>query len=154
MIDVRPATPADRDVIVEFNRAMARETEDKGLDPEVVREGVAAILRDPMKGRYFVAESPKGEVVGQASVTYEWSDWRNGAVWWIQSVYVAPEHRGTGVYSRLHRHIREAARREGAIGLRLYVERENRGAQEAYRALGMEEAAYLMFQDLWGIPGL
>lgn len=152
MIVVRPATPADRDPIVAFNLAMARETEDKTLDPEIVREGVASLLGDPTKGRYFLAESPGGEVAGQASVTYEWSDWRNGVVWWIQSVYVAPEHRRAGVYSHLHRHIRKAARREGAIGLRLYVERENRGAQEAYRALGMEETAYLMFQDLWGVP--
>lgn len=151
MIAVRPATPADRDSIVAFNLAMARETEDKSLDPDVVREGVAALLGDPSRGRYFLAESAEGEVAGQAAVTYEWSDWRNGVVWWIQSVYVAPGHRRRGAYASLHRHIRDAARREGAIGLRLYVERGNRGAQETYRALGMEETSYIVFQDLWGI---
>lgn len=149
---VRPATPDDRDVVAEFNRAMALETEGKTLDPAVLREGVARILGDPARGRYFLAESAQGEVAGQASVTYEWSDWRNGSVWWIQSVYVAPGHRRKGVYSRLHRHIAAAARREGAIGLRLYVENDNRGARETYRALGMREAPYRVFQELWGVP--
>ena len=104
---VRPARPEDRDLIVRFNRAMARETEGRDLEEATIAAGVEALLADPSKGRYFLAER-RAEVAGQLMVTPEWSDWRNGPVWWIQSVYVAPAHRRRGVYRMLHEHVREA----------------------------------------------
>jgi GNAT superfamily N-acetyltransferase len=93
---IRPARPEDVDLIVRFNRAMARETEGRDLEEATIAAGVEALLADPSKGRYFLAER-RAEVAGQLMVTPEWSDWRNGPVWWIQSVYVAPAHRRRGV---------------------------------------------------------
>jgi GNAT superfamily N-acetyltransferase len=145
---VREATLEDRDRIVEYNRAMARETEDRELDLATVRAGVEALLEDPSRGRYFLAERG-GATVGQAMVTYEWSDWRNGRLWWIQSVYVAPVHRRSGVYRTLHEHIGRRARDRGAAGLRLYVERENVAARRTYERLGMESSDYVMYEDVW-----
>lgn len=158
--EVRPAVPTDRDLIVSFNRAMARETERHDLDPATINPGVEAVLADSGKGRYFIAErslrdsGPDGsagpEAVGQLMVTLEWSDWRNGPVWWIQSVYVSPEHRRRGVYRLLHASVREAGREAGAVGLRLYVDRQNLAAQATYAALGMRESRYIMYEEIWG----
>lgn len=145
---VREAAAEDRDRIVEFNRAMARETEGRELDLDTVRSGVEVLLDDPRRGRYLIAER-HGTAVGQAMVTYEWSDWRNGAIWWIQSVYVAPTHRRSGVYRTLHESIERLARERGAAGLRLYVERGNEAARRAYERLGMERSHYVMYQDMW-----
>ena len=147
-IAIRDARSEDRDRIVQFNRAMARETEDRELDVRIVRAGVEALLRDRAWGRYFVAER-QGRISGQAMVTTEWSDWRNAPVWWIQSVYVAPEHRRTGVYRALHEHIRTRAREEGAAGLRLYVERQNDPARRTYEELGMTRSDYVMYEEMW-----
>ena len=148
---VRPARPEDRDLIVRFNRAMARETEGRDLEEATITAGVEALLADPAKRRYFLAEGSAEipEVAGQLMVTPEWSDWRNGTVWWIQSVYVAPAHRRRGVYRMLHEHVREAGRAEGASGLRLYVDRENLTAQQTYGALGMGESRYIMYEEIW-----
>jgi GNAT superfamily N-acetyltransferase len=144
---LREATPSDRDVLVRFALAMAHETEAKQLDLETVRPGVAAFLADPSRGRAFVVESG-GEVVATLYLTFEWSDWRNGFFWWIQSVYVRPEERRRGHYRRLHAHVRALATQAGNVcGLRLYVERENRGAQATYRDLGMHETDYLLFEE-------
>lgn len=151
-ITVRSATSDDADRIARFNRAMARETEGRELDPRVLHAGVEALLSDPARGTYYLAEEA-GEVVGQAMVTTEWSDWRNAPIWWIQSVYVAPDRRRSGVYRTLHRHVRERARAEGAAGLRLYVDRDNRRARDAYRELGMEEARYVMYEEMWRTAG-
>jgi GNAT superfamily N-acetyltransferase len=145
---IREAVRDDRDRIVLFNRAMARETEGRELDQRVVTKGVEKLLADPKKGRYFVAET-EGELVGQVAVTTEWSDWRNGYVWWLQSVYVSKRYRREGVYRRLHLQVQETAREQGAIGLRLYVERDNGPAQATYRSLGMRESQYLMFEEMW-----
>ncbi len=150
-VTIREATVADCDRIVLFNQAMARETEGRMLDRAVLADGVEAMLGDPARGRYYVAEDG-GDIIGQLAVTTEWSDWRNGAIWWIQSVYVAKSHRRRGVYRRLHRHVREAARDSGAVGLRLYVERDNAGAQAVYRSLGMRPSHYVMYEDLWPRP--
>lgn len=149
MTAVRRAEREDRDRIVEFNRAMARETEGRELDLATIQAGVAALLADPRRGRYFLAER-EGTAVGQAMVTFEWSDWRNGPIWWIQSVYVAPVHRQEGVYRRLHEHIRRLSRQEGAVGLRLYVDRENEAARLTYERLGMERSRYVMYEEVWG----
>jgi ribosomal protein S18 acetylase RimI-like enzyme len=145
---VRAAEPGDRDVLVDFARAMARETEDKDLDVATLRAGVAGLLADPARGRIFVVEVG-GRVVASLMLTREWSEWRNGEFWWIQSVYVAPGERRRGHYRRLHEHVRAlAASTPSVCGIRLYVEVENRTAQATYRALGMEEAHYRIFEEL------
>jgi GNAT superfamily N-acetyltransferase len=148
---LRDATLADLDALVEFNAAMAWETEHKRLDPAVLRPGVAAVFDDPRRGFYRVAERA-GTVVGGLLVTYEWSDWRCGDWWWIQSVYVRPEARGHGVFGALYRDVAARARAAGAVGLRLYVERDNQRAQRTYAALGMDETAYRLFEQEFGAP--
>jgi len=147
-LTIRPATPDDSDRIVLFNQALARETEGRLLDRDVLGAGVAQILADPSHGQYFVAEDGD-EVVGQLAVTREWSDWRNGDIWWIQSVYIAKEHRRRGIYQALHAHVRETAQSAGVAGLRLYVERDNEAAQSTYAALGMHESPYVMYEEFW-----
>lgn len=146
---IRPGMEGDAERIVEFNRLLARETESKNLDSTRLRNGVRRALADPKLARYFVAEI-EGEIVGQIMLTKEWSDWRDGEIWWIQSVYVLPVHRNKGIYRALHRHVRELARATpGVAGLRLYVERENTAAQTTYLKLGMRSEGYLVFGELW-----
>ena len=144
---VRAAEPRDLEALVGFAAAMARETEGKELDGPTLRAGVAALLADPARGRSYVVESG-GTVRAALMVTFEWSDWRNGFWWWIQSVYVAPAARRQGHYRRLHEHVRAlAARQPDVCGLRLYVENDNAGAQATYRELGMREAPYRIFEQ-------
>lgn len=146
-IRVRPARRSDEDLLARFNAAQAWETERIRLDPRRLRRGVRAALRDPRKGMFLVAERG-GEVAGMLMVTFEWSDWRNGVFWWIQSVYVAPQQRRSGVMRALFSDVRRRARQSGRVcGLRLYVEKSNRVAQKTYRALGLREAPYRMFED-------
>ncbi len=146
-ITIRDATTADIDSIAANNAAMALETENRLLDPEIVREGVAAALADRSKGRYFVAVAD-GRVVGQIMHTYEWSDWRNGCFWWLQSVYVAPDARGRGVFRRLFEHLREIARSQPEVcGVRLCVERDNARAQQTYRSCGLVDSGYFVMED-------
>lgn len=148
-ITIRHAQPGDYETIAEYNVALAAETEDFHLDPAVVREGVQAILNDPSKGTYFVAERD-GRVVGQLMITYEWSDWRNGQIWWIQSVYVAPDARGAKVYRQLHQHVeREARATSGVVAIRLYVHHDNTRAQDTYSRLGMQRTEYQIFETDW-----
>ncbi len=145
---IRRAALDDAAVIADFNSRMAWETEHKRLESAVVGAGVRAVLADPAKGWYFVAEEA-GEVRGQLMLTFEWSDWRNGWFWWIQSVYVHPVARRRGVFRALYRHVVELARAEGnVLGLRLYVEKENRSAQGTYAGLGMEELGYLLMEQV------
>jgi ribosomal protein S18 acetylase RimI-like enzyme len=145
-LTIRAARSADADVIAEFNRLLAKETEHKHLDPAILSAGVAAVLGDPNKGRYFVAETD-GRIVGQLGITFEWSDWRNGNFWWIQSVFVAPDARRQGVFRTLYQHVLDAAYKDAnVIGVRLYVEHDNTIAQATYRKLGMERMSYLMMQ--------
>ncbi|WFN35584.1 GNAT family N-acetyltransferase [Methanogenium sp. S4BF] len=149
-LQIRVAVPADGDVIAARNCDMAYETEGRMLDPETAKHGALSLLKDPAKGWYLVAEY-NGKVVGQCMITREWSDWRNGHYWWIQSVYIVPECRRTGVFSALYAWISgEAHRRPDVAGLRLYVEEENWAAREAYRSLGMKHAAYVMYEDIFG----
>lgn len=147
-LSIREATPEDGERIVLFNQAMAKETEGRMLERDVLSRGVEAMLSDRARGRYFVAEEA-GEIAGQLAVTTEWSDWRNGDIWWIQSVYVAKSHRRRGVYRQLHLHVRDMARASGVVGLRLYVERDNEAAQTVYEALGMRRSSYVMFEEFW-----
>ena len=143
---VRPWTAADVETICAFQLAMAAETEDKGLDPERLARGVAAMIDDPHKGRYIVAERADG-VVGCLALTYEWSDWRGAWFWWIQSVYVAPAARRSGVYGSLYAGVLAEARSAGDVfGIRLYVERDNQGAQATYESLGMRASDYRMYE--------
>jgi GNAT superfamily N-acetyltransferase len=151
-VNVRDARPADREAIVEFNARLAAETERKTLDRAVLARGVEVALGDPDRLRYWVAEAG-GAIVGQAAVTREWSDWRNGWVWWLQSVYVAADWRGRGVLRSVVARIRADARAAGdVIGLRLYVEQDNAAAQRVYRALGLAPGGYHVYEELWG-PG-
>lgn len=144
--DIRPATLADLDVIIDFNRRLAEETEGKKLDPARLRRGVQAMLADPHKGVYFVA-AEQGQVVGQLGVTQEWSDWRNGFFWWIQSVYVRQDARRRGVFRSLFLHVAEAARRAAdVIGIRLYVDEHNGKAQATYGRLGLVKTDYWLLE--------
>lgn len=143
---VRRARPVDAPTIVEFNMRLAEESEGKSLDPGLLAAGVAAGLADPGKALYFVAELD-GAIVGQLMITREWSDWRNGWFWWIQSVYVRPEARRRGVFRALYQHVcRSAADDPEVIGLRLYVASENATAQLAYTRLGMAGTNYLVLE--------
>lgn len=143
---VRDATPADAPRIIEFQLSMARETEGIELDPVTLARGVGAVFADPALGRYFVAMLD-GLVVGSLMITYEWSDWRNGMVWWIQSVFVVPEARGTGVYRRLYEAVQALVRDSAGIrGIRLYVDTRNVNAQKVYERLGMNGEHYRVFE--------
>ncbi|MEX0737535.1 MAG: GNAT family N-acetyltransferase [Bacteroidota bacterium] len=145
-ITIRPATMADSGCIAEFNAMMAKETENLELDPIRLHAGVEALFQDPSRGLYYIAETD-GKVVGQLMLTYEWSDWRNGTFWWIQSVYVEKEFRGKGVFRMLYRHIESLARsRNDVCGLRLYVEHHNAAARETYERLGMKKTHYEMYE--------
>ena len=145
-VTVRTAIANDASIIVEFNRCLAQETEAKDLELAVLSSGVFALLADAAKGQYFIAED-NGEVVGQLMITREWSDWRNGWMWWIQSVYIRADARRRGVFRTLYQHVLDAARSEpDVIGLRLYVEHENVRAQQTYRSLGMSQTGYLLFE--------
>ncbi|RMH33122.1 MAG: GNAT family N-acetyltransferase [Acidobacteria bacterium] len=149
-IKIRLAEENDASALVNFNQAMAMETEGKSLSTETLTKGVKAVFQDANKGFYVVAED-EGKVVGCLMITFEWSDWRNGWFWWIQSVYVMPEYRGKGVYRQLYEFVKEKAKKTGSIcGFRLYVDRENKIAQQVYKKLGMEESNYIMFEEsLW-----
>lgn len=143
---VRQATLADIPVIVEFNCCLADETEGIRLDRDAVTRGVTAVLADANKGIYFVAEA-NGTVIATTEITYEWSDWRNGWFWWIQSVYVRAEARRQGVFRALYHHIHRAACQDSqVIGLRLYVEHQNHRAQQTYESLSMKPAGYRVYE--------
>jgi len=146
---IRLAVPDDAETIAAFNRAMALETENKSLNENVSVRGVGAVLADPQLGRYYVV-SDRHDVHASLMVTYEWSDWRNGLFWWVQSVYVRPERRRAGLFSRLYQFVKnEAQRDERVCGLRLYVERENTSAQATYRRLGMHTESYDIMEQLF-----
>jgi GNAT superfamily N-acetyltransferase len=144
----RQATLQDVDALVQGNIAMARETEGLVLDPRIIGAGVRAVLEGRQTGRYYVWEED-GEVVAQLMITFEWSDWRNGSLWWIQSVYVPPKKRRKGYYRRLYAAVREEARNTDAPGLRLYVDTTNKKAQKAYEALGMNGDHYRVFEEMF-----
>src|SRR5215471_11027377 len=149
---IRRATPADESVLVAFNIALAWETEHKRLRPDVLTVGVRAVFADAARGFYTVAEEA-GEIIGQMMVTFEWSDWRNGWFWWVQSVYVREDARRKGVFRALYREIeRQAASDPTVIGLRLYFETDNARAQATYRSLGMTDTTYGMM-EVYPLPG-
>ena len=136
-IVVRLATSEDQPHLVEFNSLMAQETEAKALDLPTLRQGVASVFQKGDRGFYLVAEL-EGTVAGQLMITTEWSDWRNGYFWWIQSVYVPPQYRRRGIYRALNDQVRSLALTQGDVcGVRLYVDKDNTGAQQVYQRLGM-----------------
>ncbi|MFQ3649508.1 MAG: GNAT family N-acetyltransferase [Gemmataceae bacterium] len=143
---IRPPTAEDVGTIVAFNQRLAWETEAKALDTNTLMHGVQAVLADPHRGRYVLAEL-HGQVVGQLLLTWEWSDWRNGWFWWIQSVYVRAENRQQGVFRALYDHVLQEARRQSdVVGLRLYVENHNIAAQATYHKLGLLDAGYRVLE--------
>ncbi len=148
-VGIRIATISDLETMVAFNIALAKETEAKDLEPKVVRRGVQVALEQEGLARYFIAESDS-RAIGQTMLTSEWSDWRAGAFWWIQSVYVEPNFRGQGVFASIYRHIETLANNDdNCCGLRLYVELENRGAMRTYEKLGMRPARYQFYEAFW-----
>ena len=153
-LTIRSARAEDAELIARFNELLAWETEHRRLAPATIRDGVRAVLADRAKGEYFVAVTAEGRVVGQCSVTYEWSDWRNGNLWWLQSVYVDADWRGKGVFAQLFEHVRESAKAVGAAGLRLYVEGENHTAQAVYHRRGMSRTNYQVFEVEFGPEGV
>lgn len=152
-IIVRSARLADLDAIVAANVAMAFESEGKRLEDTTIRNGVRRLLEDPARGVYYIAMRDE-RYAGQLMITTEWSDWRDGWFWWIQSVYVAPEARGAGVYRALHEHVERVARKAGdVVGLRLYVEHDNVNAMRVYERMGMSRSHYQMYEVAWPIAG-
>lgn len=147
-LTIRPGRMEDVDAIVEFNALMAAETEGLTLDRATLAAGVRAVFERTTGARYVVAES-NGKVVGQLMLTDEWSDWRNGVIWWIQSVYVHPEFRGQGVFKSLYGDVVKLAREQRAVGLRLYVEKENAAAMRTYERLGMTRTHYDIMEEIF-----
>ena len=145
-LSIRTATAADWECVADFNCRLARETEDKELNRAKIEPGVQAVVGDANRGVYYLAEQD-GKVIGQLMITREWSDWRNGWFWWIQSLYVIAESRGRGVFKSLYRHVEsEAAKASDVRGLRLYVDEDNQRAQDVYARLGMNKSRYEFFE--------
>ncbi len=146
---VRDAGPDDVAVIAEFNSRLAEESEHKRLDPQVIERGVARGMARPGQCRYFLAEID-GQVVGQTMITFEWTDWRDGVLYWLQSVFVRHEYRGRGVFRALFDHVMQTAKTDpDARGIRLYVERENAAALATYGRLGMQPSGHLLYEIDW-----
>lgn len=145
---VRKANIKDHAAIVEFQLAMAKETENIELDRSLVEPGVKAVIENPTKGNYYIAEI-EGEVISSLLTTFEWSDWRNGTVLWIQSVYVKPEYRRKGVYRKMYAHIKSKVQESEKLkGIRLYADKTNIAAQKTYENLGMNQDHYVTFEWL------
>ncbi|MGH7178559.1 MAG: GNAT family N-acetyltransferase [Tepidisphaeraceae bacterium] len=147
-ITVRCARDDDLPKIVDFNARLADETEALELDRTVLERGVRKLLGDRSRGEYFIAEID-GRIAGQLMITREWSDWRDGDIWWVQSVYVAPEFRRRGAFRALYKFVRDRAKDAQAVGLRLYVEQDNDSAQRTYESLGMRRARYRLMQEMF-----
>lgn len=134
-LHIREAGPADIEQVTQFSLACARDSESLELDRDTVRSGVGNALKDPGRARYFLAEKD-GSPVGQVMLTREWSDWRNTWIWWLQSVYVSPDARGSGVFAAIFAHIEKLARETGVASIRLYVDKGNAAAERAYIKAG------------------
>ena len=145
-MEISTGTYNDIDAIIGFQIAMALESEGTVLNSEKVRNGVTAVMEDESKGTYIVARI-EGRPVASLMITREWSDWNNGWYWWIQSVYVMPEHRGQGIFRAMYTKVIEMAKEQKIAQARLYVDRHNTNAQKVYQKLGMEECNYLMYEN-------
>ncbi|MEE4115321.1 MAG: GNAT family N-acetyltransferase [Marinilabiliaceae bacterium] len=146
-IKILEACRNDAETIIDFQQKMAVETEGMVLDPIIISSGVNAVFKDPSKGRYYIA-ADNNKVVASLLITYEWSDWRNSYIWWFQSVYVLPEYRRKGIFSRMYDFIKYLALSNKVAGLRLYVESDNRTAMKTYEAMGMNGDHYKLFEWL------
>ncbi len=147
-IRIRKALASDADSLASFNIAMALETEEKKLDNDQVLAGILAVFESDQHGFYIVAENTDGNQIGGLMVTYEWSDWRNGFFWWIQSVYIVPKYRGLGIYREMYKYVKSLAGvYQNVCGFRLYVEKENEHAMKVYQACGMEKLNYVMYEE-------
>ena len=145
---IRRALKSDADALVDFNLAMALETEGKELDAVILRSGVESVFSDPNKGFYVVAANGDGDIAAGLLITFEWSDWRNKWFWWIQSVYVRPEYRGRALYRNMYEFVRDQAETEGSVaGYRLYVEHDNLRAQHVYERVGMVKSHYVLYEE-------
>jgi GNAT superfamily N-acetyltransferase len=145
-INIRKGIPADQETIARFQQAMANETENIRLDQEILSRGIRAIFNDPGKGQYFVAEF-EDKIVASLMTTFEWSDWRNSTVWWLQSVYVLPEFRKQGIFRKMYEHVKsEVEKRPDVGGIRLYMVYSNTVAASTYEAVGMDGERYRMFE--------
>ncbi|PLX14699.1 MAG: GNAT family N-acetyltransferase [Marinilabiliales bacterium] len=143
---IRLATEDDKYIIAKFQVKMAKETENIDLDPEIVENGVMSVFQDSHKGKYMVAEAGE-DVIASLLLTYEWSDWRNSMVLWIQSVYVLPDYRGKGVFRMLYNYVKEIATEDKSVsGIRLYVDKTNTNAMKVYSAIGMNGEHYNVFE--------
>lgn len=144
---IRPGLFYDVDVLAQLQVQMAWETEEFKLDPPTVTLGVQAVIDDPSKGKYWIAEVD-GKVAGCLLTVPEWSDWRNGTILWIHSVYVLPAYRGKGLYKALYEHVQSLVKTDGKTykGIRLYVDKRNTAAQEVYNKLGMNGEHYQLFE--------
>jgi GNAT superfamily N-acetyltransferase len=148
-IKIRRAATRDIQTLAEFNIAMAQETEDRSLDPATVQSGVSGVIESSARGFYLIAEA--GETcIGALLITFEWSDWRNGDLWWIQSVYVLPTHRQRGVFRQLYEAVVSQATAHGDVrGIRLYVEKDNLKAQRVYEHLKMTRTPYQIYEQMF-----
>ena len=146
-IEIRNGNENDTAMLAAFNTAMAWETEQKRLVPEAIEQGVRRMFSNPELGFYTIIEVD-GVAAGALMITTEWSDWRNGIFWWIQSVYIEPGHRRKGLFSMLYQYIRDKATEDSSVcGIRLYVERQNEGAQATYLKAGMIETQYRLYEE-------
>ncbi len=136
----------DIPTLAQFQAKMAWETEEYKLDTEAVEQGIQALLDDPSKGRYYKFLH-EGDLVGCLMTTYEWSEWRNGQVLWIQSLYILPEHRGKGLFRKVYQYLQDQVKEtEGWRGIRLYVDKRNQAATEVYKSIGMDNSHYELFE--------
>ena len=154
---VREASWSDLDPLIEFNAAMALETEGRVLNKERLRAGTEAVLSTSSRGVYYVSETIEGtgerRVIGQLLITYEWSDWRNATFWWIQSVYVHPAWRNRGVFRSLYKYVlRQAEAHSDVCGIRLYVEKDNAKAMTVYDKLGLRPTPYRVVEVDFVLP--
>jgi len=148
MIEIRKAKLSDAEHIVELQLQMAQETEGLELNKDVVSKGVHGVFQEPTRGTYWVAEE-KGQILGVLLAIPEWSDWRNGTVLWIHSLYVVPQARGQGVFKKLYLNLKEQVERSAELmGLRLYVDKQNKSAQKVYEKLGMNKHHYELYEWL------
>lgn len=149
-MNIRLATFEDIETITGFQMAMALETEELILDRDILRSGIEAAVKDEHKGRIYVAEeSAGGKVIGSLMITLEWSDWRNGWIWWIESLYVLPECRKKGVFQGMYDYIKSRVLADAQVkGLRLYVDKRNIRAQKVYEAIGMSGEHYTTYEWL------
>lgn len=148
---VRDGTVDDLEFIVECNCRLGLETEDKTLDRGVLTDGVRRGMSSPQMCRYFIAEAD-GKPVGMTMVTFELTDWRDGVIWWLQSVYVMPDFRNFGIFRRVYYHIAELAKNSDDVrALRLYVLTDNHRAVKTYEAMGMSHAGYEVLEDDWSL---